>query len=261
MHPEPAQPFSVEHFQSYLETRWLGRRFVHEPVVGSTMDIVRQRAAEGAEEGLVVSADEQTAGRGRYGRRWLAPPGVNLAVSILLRPSLERLKTLSIAMPLGVVAGIQVITGLQPSIKWPNDIQINGRKLAGILLESEINGQVPRFAVAGIGLNVNFDTAAEPEIADLATSLLRETGRTHEREAILAACLNAWERSYEAPPLETWTAWRARLNTIGQQIRVSFQGRVCEGLAEDVDADGSLILRQTDGSQVVLPAGEVTLRV
>lgn len=253
-------PFSVERFKELLQTRWVGRELHYQPVVGSTMDVARSLARAGSRPGTVVSADEQTAGRGRLGRRWLTPPGSNLAVSILLLPELDRLKSLAMVAPLAVVEGIRTACGLDCSIKWPNDVQAAGRKLAGILLESELEGERPRFAIAGIGINVNYDTAAEPGIAAIATSVMRETGRRHEREALLAACLIAFEHLYEAPAHEVFAKWRATLNTLGRQIRVTFQGIAEEGLAEDVDADGSLLLRRADGSLVPLPAGEVTLR-
>lgn len=257
---ELSPPFSAERLQTVLRTAWLGRAFVYEPVVGSTMDVARSLVASGAANGTIIAADEQTAGRGRLGRRWLAPPGVNLAFSMLLFPSLVQLRRLSILAPLAVLEGVREACGLSCSIKWPNDVQVHGRKLAGVLLESELRGETPRFAIIGIGLNVNFDVASEPEIAGLATSLLRETDRTWERELVLAACLNAFERLYDGPAESAFERWRVSLNTLGQRIRVSFQGRVEEGVAADVDADGSLILRRTDGARVVLPAGEVSLR-
>jgi BirA family biotin operon repressor/biotin-[acetyl-CoA-carboxylase] ligase len=258
--PELEAAFSVERVQALLRTAWLGRGFVYEPVVGSTMDLARRLASDGATRGTVIAADEQTAGRGRLGRRWLAPPGVNLAFSIVLYPSLAQLRRLATIAPLAVADGVRQACGLVCSIKWPNDVQIGGRKLAGVLLESELSGETPRFALIGIGLNVNFDVAAEPEIAGLATSLLCETGRKWEREAVLAACLNAFEQLHDGPAEAAFERWRGSLNTLGQRVRVSFQGRTEEGIAEDVDADGSLILRRADGTRLVLPAGEVSLR-
>ena len=255
------EPFSIPRFQSRLTTAWLGRDFRFLPVVNSTMDAVRDLALRGAENGLVLAADEQSAGRGRLGRRWLAPPGLNLSFSILLRPSLSQLKVLSMVAPLAVVEGVRDVCSLQATVKWPNDVQVGGRKLAGILLESELTGDEPVLAIVGIGLNVNFETSVEPEIAGLATSMLVETGRWYEREAVLAACLLAFEQQYEEPAAHTHAAWRARLNTLGRHIVVRMGDVLEEGLAEDVADDGSLTLLRPDGTRINLAAGEVTLRL
>lgn len=253
--------FSALRFRQQLQTHWLGQGFVYEPVVGSTMDLARSLAHDGAPNGTVVLAEEQTLGRGRMGRHWLSPYGVNLYLSILLRPSLAQLQTLSIVTPLAVLDGLRTAADIDCSIKWPNDIQAGGRKLAGILLESELSGSQPLFAIVGAGINVNYDTTNEPEIAAIATSMLRESGSVHERERVLARCLEAFERCYEEPASAVWGRWRDCLNTIGQEVRVTFQGQIEEGVAEDVSEDGSLILRRRDGTCLSLPAGEVSLRV
>jgi BirA family biotin operon repressor/biotin-[acetyl-CoA-carboxylase] ligase len=252
--------FSIVRFQEQLHTRWLGRPLIYEPVVGSTMDVARTLARDGAAHGAVVLAEEQQAGRGRLGRRWLSPAGVNLYLSILLRPDLQELRALAMVAPLAIAEGIGAAAGVECAIKWPNDVQVGGRKLAGVLLESELSGGRPLFAIAGLGINVNYDVTAEPEIAALATSLLCATGVPHDREAVLAACLGAFERAYEEPPQAVHAHWRARLNTLGQRVRVTYGGQLVEGLAEDVASDGSLLLRRDDSRIVTLPAGEVTLR-
>jgi len=164
--------------------------------------------------------------------------------------------------PLAVAQAVEETTGLAARIKWPNDVLIAGRKLAGILIETEIAGQSVKYALVGIGLNVNLDVERIPEIAEIATSLKRETGREVAREEVLAALLNHFEALYlEArrgrPPLE---GWKSRLETLGRHVRVTSAGSVEEGVAEDVDAEGSLLLRRDDGTRVTIPAGEVTLR-
>jgi BirA family biotin operon repressor/biotin-[acetyl-CoA-carboxylase] ligase len=252
--------FSLTRFYDQLQTRWLGRPLIYEPVVGSTMDVARTLAREGAAHGTIVLAEEQLLGRGRLGRRWFSPSGVNLYLSILLRPSLVELRTLAMLAPLAIAEGAGAEAGVDCAIKWPNDVQARGRKLAGVLLESELSGDRPLFAIAGLGINVNYDVAGEPEIAEIATSLLRETGTLREREAVLAACLAAFERGYEQAPATVYARWHARLNTLGRRIRVTYAGQSLEGLAEDVAPDGSLILLQDGGVRVELPAGEVSLR-
>lgn len=246
-----------------LTTAFLGRHIIQVGSVSSTQDLARGEAAEGALEGTVVVAEEQTAGRGRLGRPWVSPPGANLYVTLVLRPSSERMRALSMVAPLAVAQAVEDTTGLSPRIKWPNDLLVEGRKLAGVLIDTEISGQTPQYALVGVGLNVNLDAQAVPEIATIATSLRQHLGREISREEMLAAFLNRFEMLYvesERGGPAVCEAWRARLDTLGRQIRVASGGQVEEGLAEDVDGDGSLILRRADGSRVTLVAGEVTLR-
>jgi BirA family biotin operon repressor/biotin-[acetyl-CoA-carboxylase] ligase len=179
-----------------------------------------------------------------------------------MRPSLERLRSLSIVSPLAVALAVEEITPLKPRIKWPNDVLVNGRKLAGILIESEISGDAAKYALVGIGVNVNLDVEQSSDIAAIATSLKRELGREVSREELLAALLNRFERLYEDAPKDdvVFEQWRSRLETLGREVRVTFREQVYEGLAEDVDWDGNLILVLPDGTRRTIEAGEVTLR-
>ncbi len=242
-----------------LTARWLGRRLVYLTSTGSTQDVARREAEAGAPHGTAVVAEEQTAGRGRFGRSWVSPAGKNIYVTLVLRPPLERLRPLSIVAPLAVALAIEDETGLSPRVKWPNDVVTAGRKLSGILIESELAGQEVRYALVGIGVNVNFDIEEGSEIAAVATSVKREIGREVQREALLAALLNRFEALYDDPAL-AFREWRARLETLGRQVTVRFRDQAYEGLAEDVDGDGNLVLRRADGSRLTVEAGEVTLR-
>ncbi|MFN8555830.1 MAG: biotin--[acetyl-CoA-carboxylase] ligase [Dehalococcoidia bacterium] len=247
---------------SLLSTSSIGRRIVYLPTTTSTMDVAREHVHGGAPSGLVVVADEQSAGRGRFGRAWVAPPAVNLLCTVLVRPTLEVAKRLGMVTPLAVADAVAAVGGPTVSFKWPNDVRAGGRKLCGILIEGEFAGERPAFALVGIGLNVNLDVAHHPEIADIATSIMQEIGAPVSRERTLAALLNAFEAHADNPDGEALrVAWRARLETLGQDVTVSFGGAVEHGRAEDVDAAGSLILRRADGSAVILPAGEVSLRL
>lgn len=251
----------IDRVRALLTTVRVGRELLYFPATSSTMDEVRARAERGAAEGLAVVADEQTAGRGRLGRAWVAPPGVNIYVSILLRPSLAVMKRLGMVAPLAVADAVAAVGGPAVRFKWPNDVRVGERKLCGILIEGEFAGDRPAFAIIGIGLNVNLNTDAHPEIADIATSIARETGRPVPRADALAALLNGLERYYEAEDGEALRrAWRDRLDTLGREVDVTFAGRTEHGIAEDVDGDGALILRRTDRSLITIPAGDVTLR-
>ena len=245
-----------------LTTRFVGRRLLYFTSTTSTMDVARSEAETGAPDGTVVLAEEQTQGRGRFDRAWVSPAGQNLYLTLIIRPSLDRLRSLSIVAPLAVALAVGDSTDLSPRIKWPNDVLINGRKLSGILVESEVIGQSAKYALVGVGVNVNFDIEQSPEIAGVATSLKRELGRETSREDLLAVFVNRFEQLYEDAPKgdAVLQQWRSRLDTLGREIRITFRDQVYEGLAEDVDRDGNLILAQADGTRRTIEAGEVTLR-
>jgi BirA family biotin operon repressor/biotin-[acetyl-CoA-carboxylase] ligase len=257
-----AGEFSLEALRSQLRTSFMGRRAIYRRSVTSTMDAARGEAEAGVPEGAVVIADEQTAGRGRLGRQWVSPPGTNIYVSVILHPPAAHLRQLSIIFPLAICEGIEEVTGLAARIEWPNDVLVGGRKVSGVLLDAEIVGDQVRYAIAGIGLNVNFDPSTYEELRDIATSLRRELGREVSREAVLAALLNHLEPLYQGALLgeKAHLAWKERLDTLGKSVRVGFADRMEEGVAVDTDSDGALILRRDDGTTARIEAGEVTLR-
>jgi BirA family biotin operon repressor/biotin-[acetyl-CoA-carboxylase] ligase len=240
-----------------LRTAQQGPRITYLSSTTSTMDEARGLAEAGAVHGSVVIAEEQTAGRGRFGRRWVSPVGKNLYLTLVLRPNVARLRTLAMVAPLAVCRAVGRVSRLRPVIKWPNDVQVDGRKLAGILIESELSGAEVTYALVGIGLNVN-DPIADPEIAQIATSLARELGHDVSREEMLAALLAELEAVYESD--DVYPGWRERVVTLGQSVRLTFRDKVYEGVAVDVDAEGSLVLRMTDGRLLTFEAGEVSLR-
>lgn len=254
----------LDRLQLLLRTQFVGRRVTYEQSVSSTMDVARREAEAGAPEGAVAVAEEQTAGRGRMGRSWTSPAGVNLYFTVVLRPSMEQLRYLSVIAPLAVCQAIEETTGLQPRIKWPNDVAINDKKVAGILVQSEISDDRVLYALVGPGINVNLDVAAREEIRDIATSLRAELGRDVSREEVLAATLNHLEAAYLALRRGEVVSmpWKHRLDTLGKHVRVSGPSGalIDQGVAVDADSDGSLILRRDDGSHVRIEAGEVTLR-
>jgi BirA family biotin operon repressor/biotin-[acetyl-CoA-carboxylase] ligase len=249
---------NLDEVGTLLETTAPGRRVIYLTSAGSTMEVARREAEEGADEGTVVIAEEQTAGRGRFGRKWVSPAGQNLYFTLVLRPDVARLRSLSIISPLAVCRAVEETTPLRPQIKWPNDVLIENRKLSGILIESEFSGATPRYALVGIGLNVNFRTD-DTEVAAIATSIARETGADVSRERVLAAALNDFEALYEAPET-AFAPWRERLETLGREVTVTFRDERHSGVAEDVDSEGNLLLRTGDGSLMVFEAGEVSLR-
>ncbi len=257
------QPLDLDRVNALLRTEFIGRTLWYHESVTSTMDVARDEARASASEGAVALAEEQTAGRGRMGRSWVSPAGVNLYFTVVLRPGLEHLRQLAVIAPLAVCHGIEETTGLQPRIKWPNDVLLDGKKVCGMLPESELDGDELLFALIGIGININLDVAAYPEISELATSIRAELGREMAREEILAATLNHLETLYQALRRGEVVSmgWKQRLDTLGQHVRVHTAGGEADaGVAVDADSDGALILRRDDGSHVRVEAGEVTLR-
>jgi BirA family biotin operon repressor/biotin-[acetyl-CoA-carboxylase] ligase len=254
-------PLDIDEIQASLRTRRIGRSIIHEMTCDSTMNIARSEARDGASHGTIVIAEEQTSGRGRFGRSWTSPPGENLYLTLILRPPIARLRSLSMIAPLAVCLAVEDVVPVTAEIKWPNDVLIGGRKLSGVLVESELSGSDVRFALVGIGVNVNLDVDAADEIRDIATSLRRESGRQVSREATLVRLLGHIEDLYESPAPEVVEAWRSRLETLGRQVTVTAGDQSYSGLAEDVNERGSLVLRLPDGSSMTFEAAEVSLRV
>jgi BirA family biotin operon repressor/biotin-[acetyl-CoA-carboxylase] ligase len=257
---------STESWLEGLEICLGGGNLVFLPETGSTNDEARRLAEEGAPEGTLVITDHQTAGRGRLDRRWEAPPGSSLLMSLLFRPPLAPTQSSQLTMMCGlaVADAIEIETGLRVGLKWPNDIVVGVAKLGGILTEIGLRGDRLDYAVVGIGVNINLDPAdLSREMLVPATSLSHELGRSVARRSVLRSLLEAVERRYVAlkaghsPYLE----WAARLVTVGQPVAVSVMGEILEGVAEGVDADGALLIRQKDGGLRTIVAGDVTLRL
>ena len=256
-------PLDTVAVQASLADAVVGHRIEYHQLVGSTMDVTRDLAREGAAEGTVVIAEEQNKGRGRFDRRWVSPPGLNLYFTVLLRPDRAQLPYMNMAATLSVYEATAEITGLQPTVKWPNDVRIDGRKLSGILVETEFDGPRLDHSLVGIGVNVNLDPSEHPEIADIATSLRGATGRRFDRSKVLRIVLSKMDGWYaRVREGKSLTAdWAATLETLGRQVELRWRDQVVEGLAESVDEQGNLILLQSDGTRISVVAGEVTSQV
>jgi BirA family biotin operon repressor/biotin-[acetyl-CoA-carboxylase] ligase len=217
----------------------------------STNTIARELAADGAPGGTVITADEQTAGRGRQGRSWVAPPGGALLYSAILRPLDRRHVLLPLAAPLAVADAVERLGEDEVTVKWPNDIWLGGRKVAGILIEARPQDG---WAVIGIGVNVSIEPEELPaELRDTATSIGR--GATVEEAALaLDEALTAW---VGAKPDAVLEGFRSRDALRGREVSWS-DG---EGVADGIDDDGNLLVLRPDGDRVALGAGEVHLRL
>ena len=254
---------NIEFLRSALSERLVGCRVLHYDSLDSTMDETRKLAEQGAPEGTVVIAEEQTAGRGRFNRAWISPRGQNLSFSVLLHPTQTQLPFINMAATLAVSKTIAGFAGLAPTIKWPNDVRVNGRKISGILIETAMELSERVQAVVGMGLNVNFDPSRFPEIASTSTSIFKETGQLSDRTEVLVRLLEHFDEYYCAVNNgDSLTKdWASQLETLGRNVQVRWQDQVFEGRAEAVDDQGNLILVRSDGSKVTVVAGEVTLQI
>ena len=214
----------------------------------------------GAAEGTAVVAGEQTGGRGRLGRDWLSPEG-NIALSVILYPDLAKLPSLIMLASLAVLHSIEAVAGLKAQISWPNDVLIGGRKVCGILVESDVRGGAVAYAVIGIGINVNLKISDFPEIPLSATSLSNEVGGEVSLLSMIRQLLVEVERLYLALQAggSVYQEWRDSLVTLGRKVRASSVSINYEGIAESVDRDGGLLLRCSDGSLIKVIAADVTL--
>jgi BirA family transcriptional regulator, biotin operon repressor / biotin---[acetyl-CoA-carboxylase] ligase len=244
-----------------LGTRLVGRKLLVYPELPSTNITAKDCALNGALEGTVIIAESQIAGHGRFGRPWVSPPG-NLALSIILYPNKIHMPFLIMVSALSVVDTIEKITGKKAGIKWPNDVQVQGKKISGILIESGFRAEADCYAVIGIGLNVNVDLSVFPELTAIATSMSCELCHPVPRSSVAQELIRQYERWYLAllngePVFE---AWRQRLSTLGQAVIITSGKHIFEGIAIGVNADGSLQLRQENGEILTFPVGDVSLR-
>ncbi|WP_224241366.1 biotin--[acetyl-CoA-carboxylase] ligase [Hyalangium gracile] len=246
-----------------LATHDLGHTIHFHETVGSTNELAFRLAHDGAEHGEVVVTEQQTAGKGRRGRAWVSPPGLNLYFSAILRPELPPQRAAELTL-VAAVALTEVLreTGAEAFIKWPNDVQIEGRKVAGILTELSAEPERVHFVVLGVGVNLNAQEEHFPEeLRATATSLALARGQRVPR-ALFAASL--WNRLEEWLDLHVEMGfdavrqrWKELSSTLGQDVLVRTDRREFRGLAEDIDTMGALLVRTEDGSVERVLAGDV----
>ncbi len=245
-----------------VETGFFGAQLHYYPQLGSTNDRAKQLAEQQAPAGTLVIADEQTEGRGRLGRRWESPPGAGLLLSVLFRPVLPPDQTYRLVMACGlaVAEACEAQTGVSVWLKWPNDLLLGDKKLAGILAESALIGDQLAWCVVGMGVNVNRRFEASDPLFETATSLLMAVGRVQDRAVLLAgvvARLQAWHARLHDPAL--LAAWQRRCVTLGQRVGIQTPDGTLEGLAEQIDPTGALWLREDSGQLRLVAAGDATV--
>lgn len=232
--------------------------------VSSTQDEAKLKAKEGAPEGTVVVADVQESGRGRLARQWFSPPG-GLWFSVVLRPevSIERVQGIVLLSAVSLVRAIKDRTGLDAGIKWPNDILIDWKKVAGLLLETHIENGRAVFVVLGAGVNVNNDTGEFPTgLIVPATSLREEVGSEVEKDVVLKAFLEHFAASYDLLKTDfdaILDDWRRHSVTLERRVKVTQIDEVISGRAVDIDDTGALLVRLDDGRVYTVHAGDLTI--
>jgi len=236
----------------------IGRSILYYPVLESTVDTAKGMAMAGVCEGTVVLAGQQTAGRGRMGRLWVSTPGSSILMSVILHPAVSQLAALNMLAGLAVVRTIERLGAVRAAIKWPNDVLLNGRKVCGILVENTFAAGELQASIVSPGLNVRLDVSPFSEIRDAATSLSSELRRDVSPEEVVPLLIKEMDRLYSdlqqgAPVFEQWLS---RVETLGKRVTVRSGDSVEEGFAESILADGSLVLRRSDGSVVTVVTGE-----
>ncbi|WP_052410258.1 biotin--[acetyl-CoA-carboxylase] ligase [Paenibacillus durus] len=247
------------------DTNWAGRLRRLDTVV-STQEEAKLLAEKGAPEGTAVMAEEQTGGRGTRGRRWHSPKGKGVWMSVVLRPEIPLQSTPQLTLLAGVAvcSAIRNFTGVEAGIKWPNDLLARGRKLCGILLESNVGPGGLQYAIAGIGISTNLSEEDYPaELRHIATSLLIESGMPVDREQLAAEVLRELEHHYrlymEQGLKPIARLWEEHSVTLGRRIGLETPRGWLEGTAVGLGEDGGLLLREDNGSVTSVYSGEITL--
>jgi len=251
-----------------LQTRALGQHIYYYRQIDSTNQKAKELAIEGKPNGTLIIAEEQTKGRGRLGREWVSPFGTGIWMSILLRPDIHPWDAprITLLSAVAVARSIEGITKLKTGIKWPNDIILGQKKVCGIL--TEMNGELDQlhWIVIGIGINVNSEQKDFPkELQGTATSLKAELGRTVDRALLIRRICTEMEDYLEGflksrDFLPVIQECRERSVTIGKMVRVTDSSGDWVGMAENIDVDGSLLVRKADGSLERVLSGDVSVR-
>jgi len=264
---DPADQGFVAALTHQLQTRFLGKPLHFFVTIDSTNTYAARLAREGVSEGAVVIADSQSGGKGRLGRSWISPPGVNLYLSAILRPPVSAavVPQLNLIAAVAVADTIVQATSLTPAIKWPNDVLVGGKKVCGILAEMQTEAGTLRSVVLGIGVNLNAPLRAFPEeLRDKASSLFLAGGQSVDRAAFTTTLLTHLEKLYVLWLEEGFPAlrplWeRHAAGMIGKQITVAAPEGMVAGTVLGLDTDGALLLREGERETRRVLAGDVTV--
>ena len=257
-------PLYMEEIQQTLRTKRLGQKIHYLPEVDSTNLYAHRLAEKGGLEGEIVIAESQTQGKGRMGRSWVSPPNLNLYLSIILRPKLPPLHAPQITLMSAVALAetVQSFVPFPPEIKWPNDVMVKGKKLAGILTESSCSPDSILFVVLGIGVNLNFPRELMPaSIRESATSVMMLAQRPVDRSAFALQLIQNLDRCYgdleERGFPSMAERWGNFFHLRGKRVRVEMFDQPVLGKAMGIDGDGALILEDEKGTRQRIVAGDV----
>jgi len=249
-----------------LKTSLIGQNVIYYDEIESTNLIAKQLAADDVQEGTIVIAENQTKGRGRLQRSWLSEPYKNILMSIVFRPRISpnRIFFLTMLISLAIVKAISHVLRLEARIKWPNDIYIKNCKVGGILTEFTAEHDQVNYVVVGIGLNVNFNPLPGSEMLENATSLHIQFGKNISRIKLLNSILQEIEKGYsllqENKFLQIRKQWNSFSLIKGKRVKIIYPDHSEEGIAESVDEDGYLILKDDNGNKKKIVCGDVSLR-
>lgn len=232
--------------------------------VHSTQDVAHQALLAGGEEGTIILAETQTAGRGRLGRAFYSPPGKSIYMSVLLKPDvpLQRAPQMTLLLSVALCRAIRKETGANATIKWPNDILIEGRKVVGILVETILEANTVKAMVAGIGINTNMRERDFPEeLREKATSLMEAAGKPVSREALIGEFFEQFGSLYELYKSEGFAPikvlWEALTSTLHNAVEVTSGTHVVRGVAEAITEEGALLVRDAEGKLHTMYSGEL----
>ncbi|OGQ76539.1 MAG: biotin--[acetyl-CoA-carboxylase] ligase [Deltaproteobacteria bacterium RIFOXYA2_FULL_42_10] len=282
-------PFNAIEIATNLNTSFIAKNLSFYNKIESTNDTAKEFAANDAKEGFTVVADYQKKGKGRLGRRWESPAGVNIYTSIILRPNIMPVFAPQLTLVAAVAVAETVAKFLNPptspfskgglkdfpplteggmggflSVKWPNDILINSKKVAGILTEMDSEADRINFVILGIGINVNVTKKMlPPELKSIATSLKEETGKEVSRTDLLQTLylnIETWYKKYLKEGFELIReAWNVYFKMAGKVVRIRQLSKTVEGIAMGIDTDGALLLQDKGGSIIKIISGEIEL--
>ena len=257
---------SPDEIRRTLQTGIIGKEILFFDEVDSTNDVAMQSGAKGLAEGLVVLSEGQYHGKGRMGRTWVSPKNVNLYISILLRPDISQqyAPVMTMMSAISTARAIKEVTGLETTIKWPNDILIDRKKVSGILTEMNAEQERINYIVAGIGINVNMKKQDFPEDLRMpATSLAECLGKRVDRMNLLFRLIKILEQDYEELKnggiTSIFRRWRKGCDILNRRIKVSLPGEEITGVAEDLTPEGGLIVRLDCSEKRIIYAGDVSI--
>lgn len=257
--------FDQQTITEAIHTKWAGKTVHFAKETDSTNEWAKRLGREGEVHGALAVTEFQNAGKGRLGRRWTAPKGSSVMMSLLLRPEFEPqyAPMLTVVMGLSVAQAIRE-AGVDTCIKWPNDVVVSRKKICGILTEMSVEEGRILYVVIGVGINVNLDSLPE-ELSDKATSLYLETGNIFDRNRILAGVMEAFENNYEKFTKTCDLSllkeeYNRMLANLGQPVRILDPLKPFEGIARGINEKGELLVEMEDGRETAVSAGEVSVR-